>query len=289
MSIEENASSVYSGGEYFSRIQENYSTLTKAQKRIEKYVREHPSLVTEMSITQLAKKTNTSSTAVTLFCQALKYSGFSEFKVYLRQAAPPLATTIELINQEDDFATISAKLNRAAQIALAETYRMMDEKTIVAVAKCIAHAGKVHLYGVGGPTETVQIASRMFMQAGVISNFFLDTGSMTAAPLCLNKSDVAVGISYSGRTIAVLDALQAAKRHGAKTIAISGTPNSPISRAVDWFLLYCHSIPDDFKYLHIARMCEIAIISRIQTHIISSGVTDKLMYEMRDAILAGRK
>lgn len=275
--------------DYSSRIQENYSSLTKTQKKIANYVQSHQSQVSDLSITQLARKTGTSTTAVTRFCQALKYSGFGEFKVYLRQAALPSALSIELIEEGDSVATVSAKLSNAAQAALAETYRMMDEQTLIEVSELIAKAGKVHLYGEGGPTETIQVASRLFMQAGVISNFFLDSTSILAAPLCLNKNDVAIGISYSGRTTNVLEALRTAKRHGAKTIAISGAANSQMSREVDYFLLYCHSIPDDFKYLHIARMCEIAILGRIQAQINSSGLTKGLLSEMREAVLSGRK
>lgn len=279
----------HSMGDYSSRIQENYSSLTKTQKKIANFVQANQAQAAEMSITQLAKKTGTSTAAVTRFCQALKYSGYGEFKVYLQQTVLPSSLSIELIEEGDSVATVSAKLNSAVQIALAETYRMMDEKTLTRVSELIAKAGKVHFYGSGGPTETIQVASRLFMQAGVISNFFLDSTSMLAAPRCLNKDDVAIGISYSGRTANVLEALRTAKRHGAKTIAISGTANSPLSREVDYFLLYCHGIPDDFKYLHIARMCEIAILGRIQAQIISSGITEGLLSEMREAVLSGRK
>ena len=272
-----------------SRIRDNYATLTKSQKKIARYVLDNQKQVMDLSITQLAQKTSTSITAVTRFCQALQYTGFSEFKFYLRKDTLPTAVAAEPIGEEDPFSVVSQKLELAARNALAETYRILDERTVCAVAQAVAKAGKVHIYAMGGAGDTAEVAARLLMQAGVLSSVFSETTAMITAPLWLDHQDVAVGISYSGNSVPVLDALHTARERGAVTVGISGTPNSMLSKEVHHFLGYCYGIPDDLRYLHIARICEIAVIGRLQSQIMASGSTQHLMPQIKDAILYSRK
>lgn len=60
-----------------------------------------------------------------------------------------------------------------------------------------------------------------------------DLGGETARRLALGPSDVAVGISASGRTAFVIGALQRAAVDGALRIAITCKPGSPLGQAAD--------------------------------------------------------
>jgi len=262
--------------------------LSRAERRIAEYIEDNKDLVSGMSITQLAEKIGTSTTAITRYCQSMKYSGFSEFKTYLKQKINVGNSSFVMVDKDDSFSDVTEKLSIACQYALMETYRMMDTKALDLVSNLIAKAGTIHLYGSGGPTETIQMASRLFTQVGVISNFFLDSTSMIAAPLCLKKGDVAIGISYSGVTSNVVSALKMAKDHGAYTVAITGTPGSKITRLSNYSFLYCPDIPDDFRYLHIARACEIAILGRIQMQLIHTGLTKNKLEEIQQSLQSGR-
>ena len=69
--------------EYLYRISETYSNMSKGQKKIARYFVEHQSDMCKLSITQLAQKLNVTPSAITRFCQALNYKGFSELKFYV--------------------------------------------------------------------------------------------------------------------------------------------------------------------------------------------------------------
>jgi N-acetylmuramic acid 6-phosphate etherase len=58
-------------------------------------------------------------------------------------------------------------------------------------------------------------------------------GARDLAARGFRPSDVLVGIAASGRTPYVLGAVAAARKTGARTVGISGTPGSELARAVD--------------------------------------------------------
>ena len=81
---------------------------------------------------------------------------------------------------------------------------------------------------------------------------------MPVAAMNMQKQDIAIAISHSGRTAATLEALKLAGAHGATTAAITSYRSSPLARAADYPLT---AYPDDINYpteavsARIAHLC----------------------------------
>ena len=56
---------------------------------------------------------------------------------------------------------------------------------------------------------------------------------MMMSAALLGPDDVAIAFSHSGSTAAVIDAVDLARRNGARTIAVTNYPDSMLARAVD--------------------------------------------------------
>lgn len=72
-----------------------------------------------------------------------------------------------------------------------------------------------------------------FMRVGKQCLFFRDLGVRQISTACLDSDTLAIGISNSGRTITTVDALQEAKKQGAKTLCITSFPDSPMCKYSD--------------------------------------------------------
>lgn len=252
-----------------SRIRTSYKILTKSQRRIADYICAHQDVVMASSITALSRKIGTNPPALTRFCQAIHYKGFGEFKFCLEKAlVAPLGTQLD-VTDADGVHTIKGKLMDMQREAVADTLLPLDERQVARAVKVICEASMVHIYGDGGPAATCNFAYQLLLQVGVRCDFFTDSNISAMAAGQLRKGDVAIGITYSGFSAATIRSLSVARQCGAVIIGMTARTNSPVAKLSDIPLCYSLKITDDIRYMHIARICEIAIIGVLQSAIIN--------------------
>ena len=76
-------------------------------------------------------------------------------------------------------------------------------------------------------------ATHKFLRIGIRAAVHDDAHMMLMSASLLDAADVAVGFSHTGASIVTLEALQAAHRAGARTIAVTNYNNSPAAEAAD--------------------------------------------------------
>ena len=255
--------------DYLSRIQSQYTSLTKSQKKIADYLSRHPDEVLRNSITALSRKIGTNPPSLTRFFQALSYKGFGEFKFLLEKAMVSPPGAIKEVHYNDNAAAIKQKLMALHREAIGDTLLLLDEHLILRAAKAVANCGKLHIYADGGPGATATFAHVLFLQIGLPCTYFTDHILSMMAAGQLQKDDVAVGITYSGTSHSVLDAMEIAGDRLATTIGITAHANSSLAKHVNIPLCYSLKIADDLRYLHVARMCEVAILGFMQSIILN--------------------
>ena len=257
--------------EYLCRIQSNYQSLTKVEKKIARYILNHQNDVLCNSITLLAKKIGTSAPTITRFCQSLGFKGFSELKFYMEKDLLSPFSKSEQIELNDSIKIIKQKILQFNKEIIDDTIMLLNEQQLEKAISAISKATMVHFYGEGGTSSTVFFAYYLFLQIGISSNAFSDGSLALMAAPHLKKGDVAIGITYSGSAVNPLDALKLAKEHGATTISITGHPNSPITKFSDIVLCSSSKIKDDIRFLHAARICELVIIGLIQIGVLNNN------------------
>jgi DNA-binding MurR/RpiR family transcriptional regulator len=93
------------------------------------------------------------------------------------------------------------------------------------------------LIGLGTSAQVAEDASNKLLRAGCNSSAYADTHMQAIAVSQLRAGDVVIGISQSGSSKDVVEAMKIARGHGATTISITSKERSPIARQSDILLL----------------------------------------------------
>ena len=278
--------------DYAGRIRDSYDSLTKTQKKIAKFILNNEDFVLRNSITVIANKIGTNPASITRFCQALRFKGFNELKFYIENEMLMLPEKAESVSKKDSLSVSIRKITRFEVEALNDTVALADEKEIQRAVNAISKAGKVYFYGEGGTGSCAQVGYYLFMQIGVTSNCFQSHNMMLMANTHLQRGDVVIGMSFSGRAEGVLDALTRLKEEHpfVTVISITAFPNAPLNKLADIRLFYSCNIYDDLQYLHVARMCEISIIGMLQTGVVNylANAREGSMNSLKHAITSRR-
>ena len=256
---------------YLSRIRSKYETFSKSQKRIARYLSEHPEEILVHSITSLSRKIGTTPPSLTRFCQMIRYKGFSDLKFCMeKQISSPFTQELE-VRLTDPIDAIKKKLIAMDTKAITDTLLLVDDACIRRAVRLLIGANTVFIYADGGNSASAAYAYHALLQLGIPCNLFSDFCLAKMAAAKLEKGDVALGITFSGTSSTVMAIMEEAVNRRAETIGITAFANSSLARLVSVPLCYSVHIGDDLRYLHIARMCEIAIVGLLQSALINAA------------------
>jgi len=221
-----------------AHLRSAYSSFRPAERKVADVILGNPNKVVHLSITELAWEAGVSDATVVKFCKRLGYKGFQEFKILLAQdVAMKNQPIYGAVEPDDDVETIRDKIFQANITALQDTRRVLDKTTLEAVVQILSSAGEIHFYGIGASGIVAMDAEQKFSRIGFRANAFVDSHTQITRAALLKPGDAAVGISYSGETYEIVEALLTARAAGATTIAITNYSTSPVAGAADHVLL----------------------------------------------------
>ena len=225
------------------RVRGALPNLRPAEQRVARAVLADPAAVSESSITNLARHCQTSETTVLRFCRAIGLPGYPELRIALARAAQweetdhragaPLNGTI---NQNDSLSDLVAKITHADSRAIEETGASVDLNTLAATVDAIATARRVDIYGVGASALVAHDFHQKLHRIGLTSFSWADPHLALSSAALLRVNDLAIGISHTGSTIDIIDALRVARECGATTVAVTNFARAPIAAQADLVL-----------------------------------------------------
>lgn len=217
------------------RVRGALPSLRPAEQRVAEAVLADPAGVSERSITALARLCRTSETTVLRFCRALGLAGYPELRIALARAAQgeeadraSRVTPDSPISATDSMAEMVAKIAYADQRSVADTGAAVDVASLQAAVDALVAARRVDVYGVGASALVGQELSSRLHRLGLASSAWSDPYAALTSASGLAAGDVAIGISHTGTTIDVLDALRVARGRGATTVGITNFDRAPI-------------------------------------------------------------
>ena len=221
-------------------IRSIYPTLKPAERRVADEVLACPNHVVYLSITELAKEAKVSDATVVKFCKRLGYKGFQEFKILLAQDVVVQQGVIDgEVEHGDDIRTIKEKVFRANISSLEDTIQVLDVDELDAAVKALAQAREIHFYGLGASSIAAFDGEQKFSRIGRRASAFVDTHMQITRAVLLQPGDVVIGLSRSGETREIVEAVATAKACGAVTIAITNHSASALAKEADHVLLTC--------------------------------------------------
>lgn len=218
------------------RIQERYSALRKSERIVADYLREHAGTRMNYSITEFAQVLGVSEATVSRMSRALGYSGYPDLKLSMAEGSGT-QTNFSNIPQDiiktDPIVTTGAKLANLLSQSIQGTQRMLDARKIELCVEAIHKARRLVFIGVGGAAAIAEEAAHMFSKAGVDAYAYNDAYTQVITASTLGRDCVLIGISHTGTTQGVANALTLARKNGARTIAITSDTKSAVALAAE--------------------------------------------------------
>ena len=245
-----------------AKLHNVYKSLTVTEQKIASYIIKNPEKVISMSITALAKECASAPSAVNRMCNSVGVDGFSKLKIELAGAIAKSSAGEKLpaIGETSDAKTIFANVFNSGRQTLKNTMEMLDFESIAKIAEKIATAPRTLIFGVGTSSVIAQDAAYRFSQLGIEAYAYSDILQMNVMAMNMKKGEVAIGISHSGSTKAVVEAMHHAKEAGAETIALSSFSESILCKTSDYAVtVYAdeENYPIEAVSARIAHMCVI--------------------------------
>lgn len=214
--------------------------LARAEQRVANIVLADPSSIARRSITEVAEAAGTSETTVTRFCKAIGVGGYPDLRIAL---AADTARTSDRdralggdIGPDDDIAEIVEKVAYADARAVEETGGQLDRETLDLLVDAVARARRIDVYGVGASAFVALDLQQKLHRIGLTCFAWADTHNALTSAAILREGDVALGISHTGATSEIVEALREAGRRGATTAALTNFARSPVTDVADHVL-----------------------------------------------------
>jgi RpiR family transcriptional regulator, carbohydrate utilization regulator len=221
-------------GNLLERIQERYGTLRKSERVVADFLRQNSGTRLDSSITELGRNLGVSEATISRVSRALGYEGYPDLKLSVAEGSRPKSAYANIpveIDESDSLIRTSGKLVSLLVSGLQGTQRMLDAHRLEQAVEALHKARKIVFVGVGGGAAICDEAAHMFLKAGFDAASYRDSYTQTIIAAQLKPGDAMVGISHTGTTTAVADAMLLAKKNGAATIAITSNAQSDVANA----------------------------------------------------------
>ncbi|CAN1489537.1 RpiR Transcriptional regulators [Paracoccaceae bacterium] len=217
-----------------AQIRMKLPALTPLEAKVAADILARKDIDESMPLREVATGSGVSEAMVVKVAKKLGFAGFREFRQglvdYYRSDTAALHAEI---GTDDTSGEIVQKVFRTAMQALEETFAILNLAAFDRAADYLHRARQRDFYGLGGSAQIARDVSHKFLRIGIRSSVFDDAHMMMMSAALLGPDDVAIAFSHSGNTSAVLEAVELARKNGARTIAVTNYADSPLAQLVD--------------------------------------------------------
>jgi len=204
--------------------------LSKSDKKLAAIILKDPAEVIHLSIARLAVTADVSEPTVNRFCHKLGCDGYPDFKLRLAQEISSSGQIfVEDLHSNDDSSVVMNKIMTAIQNSMQSLSQSLKPETLNQAADAIANCKSINFFGMGASSSVTLDAQHKFFRLGIPVIAHTDFINQRMICSMMSSDDVAVFISYSGRTEAIIRNAEIAKQRGATIIGLTAQ-GSPLSK-----------------------------------------------------------
>jgi RpiR family carbohydrate utilization transcriptional regulator len=242
-------------------------SLKSAEKKVACLILKSPEKIMGLSVAEASTQSSVSEATVIRFCRTLGLKGYQDLKYRLAAelAAPGRAALGEEVMEGDSVEEVLQKVFAFNIQTLKETLEVLDPKTVERAVAILEKAGKILVVGVGTSSANVQDAHNKLFRLGLNSVAQSDAHLQMMEAALLTAQDAVLAITHSGKTRDPVETLAVARKSGAKTIAITSNPRSPIAEQADVVLLTSSRETAFRSEAMASRLAQMSIVDTIYT------------------------
>lgn len=222
------------------KLNQAYKGLSKGQKQLANYIMENYDRAAFITASKMGRVVGVSESTVVRFAYALGYDGYPELQKSLQELIRNKLTSVQRIQLTSDLKQddVLKSVLKADMANIRATIDSIDNTAFNASVKALLDAEKVYIVGVRSAAPLAQFLAYYL-------NFVLDnviTVNMVVSDayesmVRISEKDVCLGISFPRYSRRTIEAFTFAKSHGARLIAITDSPFSPVAELADHALI----------------------------------------------------
>ncbi|MFX3616561.1 MAG: MurR/RpiR family transcriptional regulator [Sporolactobacillus sp.] len=240
-------------------LQERGHLLSTSEKYLIHYIQEHLNQIPKLSIVQLSMEANVSTATIVRAMQKLGYSGFTSFKIRLKDEHTE--NTMFSAVEKADHKIKEAILKNAREVT--QTIQMLDSGTIEDTLQKMIYADKILLFARGLSELIAKEMTIKLQLLGKYSEMHNDPNIIRTMSERISSSDLVIFISLNGKTEELVEAAQNCKASGVSTITLTTNRDSPLGRLSEITISGYKSSISYFPDYEVHSRLPIMVIARI--------------------------
>jgi RpiR family transcriptional regulator, carbohydrate utilization regulator len=215
-----------------------------AVRQVARWLLDNQERAAELSISELAAQTGVSETTVFRFCRQMGFTGYRDLRVALVESRG-LARGVQMLMPEiavdgeggEQFATIARRIVELNAEVLRDTLRLVDPAMLERATEALLAAKHVRVLGFGSSSPVASDAYQRLLRLGIAASAHSDPhviAALTANPL---PETLFFGITYSGQTRDLVEALETAGERGSQRLVLTSNPRGKVTEVADIVLV----------------------------------------------------
>jgi DNA-binding MurR/RpiR family transcriptional regulator len=229
--------------------------------------------IVDLPISRFAQETGVTETTIVRFCKGIGYSGYRELRLALVQSVG-VAKGLQLGAGESSpepgdgsMLSLAKKLVAINTDVLTRTPQLLDEQSLEQAVKALLKGTEVYLVGFGSSTPIALDLYQRLLRLGIRATICSDPHILTVITTNLEPGAVLFGVTYSGQSRDLVDALQAVKGREATRIVLTSNAGAAAARLAD--ILLISAVPEMAARETVAtRISQLAIVDVLCTALI---------------------
>lgn len=257
----------------------HYPNLSRQQKQAADYLLQQEAQAGTMTLRQCASGAGVGQPTILRMLEACGYGSWSDFQhevwkslgqnenIQPEKSAESTGGRKEQQKQSGVLQIVKDDIQMIADMA-----RELDMEQLNRVVKIMKKAKIIDVYGTDNSANAAAELSGRLLHLGLTSRNYSDLFFQKISAGHLGEKDVAVSFSISGETIAVIEALKAARECGAVTVAVTGDRESTLAECADYVFvtptIYAHQVS---RWIS-SRISQIAFVDTLCAAIMESDM-----------------
>ena len=257
-----------------TQIKASLDQLSRSERKVAEFVLADASRVLSMSIARVAKEADVSEPTVNRFCRTFSATGFPDFKLKLAQSlASGPALTTSMVSENDSMPEIFSKLTDKAVCSVQDLKSSIDRPILERAVDLFCQARQVAFFGMGASGSVARDAQHKFFRFNVPVVAYEDGLMQRMHASAMGTGDLAVVISHTGRTRAMVEAATFAREAGASVLALTRS-DTPLSRVASLTLPVNVDENTDLYIPMVSRLMQLLVLDVLVTGVAQKRGSD---------------
>ncbi len=208
-----------------TKIQKDYLSFSKQEKRIADYILRFSHQLQNMNIGELAEKTGTSNSSITRFVKKIGCKNYADMKFNINAHSTP----VEYKKSNG----IADEVYVFYQNVIKNTQYLIDMEKIETFKNMVMEANSITLIGASSSGKTAEIFGIRLMRMGLVVKVYTDPLWMLMQASVTRPGDLFFAISNSGATGCIIETLEQVRQKGGTIVSLTSFSENPVAGLSD--------------------------------------------------------